>query len=91
MSNRAITLLVVAALAAGLGLWASQRYFSAPAETRPTVASFNLLPTPRAVPPFVLHSMPKDPTAKDWRINQVKPGEADEESPARASRQTLFD
>ena len=55
MSKRAFTLLLVAALAAGLGLWASQRHFGSPANPPPPVAtSFNLLPTPRVLPAFSL-------------------------------------
>lgn len=54
MSKRAILLLVVAAIAAGLGLWVSQRHFAAPVVAPPSVASFNLLPTPRILPPFSL-------------------------------------
>ena len=45
MSKRAILLLVVAALAAGLGLFASQRYFATPAAAPgPRVTSITLLP-----------------------------------------------
>jgi protein SCO1/2 len=54
MSKRALTLLVVVALAAGLGLWTSQRHFAAPAAGAPAAASFNLLPTPRTLPAFAL-------------------------------------
>lgn len=55
MSKRAIALLLVACLAAGAGLWTSQRYFAGPAATaKPAATSFNLLSTPRALPPFAL-------------------------------------
>ena len=43
-------------------------------------------------PPFVLHSMPRDPTTPDWKINQVLPARASPEAePAHPARQTLFD
>ena len=55
MSNRALILLVVAALAAGLGLLAAQRFFTAlPAAAMPAVRSITLLPTPRDLPAFSL-------------------------------------
>lgn len=54
MSTRAITLLLVACIAAGAGLWASQRYFAAPAANPPAATSFTLLPTPRTLPGFAL-------------------------------------
>ena len=52
MFNRTIAVILVAALAAGLGLWASQRYFGAPAG--PTLEIARLLPEPRAIAPFSL-------------------------------------
>lgn len=55
MSNRAILLLVIVALAAGLGLLAAQRFFTAPPVARmPDVRSVTLLPVPRALPAFSL-------------------------------------
>jgi protein SCO1/2 len=54
MSKRAVFLLVIAALAAGLGLWASQRHFAASARTPPSVTSITLLPNPRTLPAFSL-------------------------------------
>jgi len=53
MSKRALLLLAIVVLAAGLGLWASQRYF-APTPAQPVATSFTVLPTPRALPPFAL-------------------------------------
>lgn len=45
--------------------------------------------------PFVLKSMPKDPLAKDWRINRVRPedlpADAATAASARAERTTLFE
>ena len=66
MSKRAILLLVIAALAAGLGLWASQRHFGGvrPAAA-PAVASFTLLPTPRALPAFSLQQSDGTPLTGD--------------------------
>ena len=66
MSKRALTLLVVVALAAGLGLWASQRHFGGvrPAAA-PAVASFTLLPTPRALPAFSLQQSDGTPLTGD--------------------------
>ena len=63
MSKRAISLLLVACIAAGAGLLSSQRWFAPSSAPRPAVASFNLLPTPRALPPFVLQQ--SDGTALD--------------------------
>ena len=65
MSKRALTLLIVVALATGLGLWASPRYFAAPATTRPTVTSFTLLPTPRSLPAFALQQSDGSPLNQD--------------------------
>ena len=65
MSKRAVLLLVIAALAAGLGLWASQRHFGAPAASPPSAASFNLLPTPRTLPAFSLQQSDGTPLTGD--------------------------
>ena len=65
MSKRAILLLVIAALAAGLGLWASQRYFATPTATRPNVSSITLLPNPRTLPAFSLQQSDGTPLAAD--------------------------
>lgn len=66
MSKRALVLLAVAALAAGLGLWASQRYFAAaPAAPAPQAASFNLLKTPRTLPAFSLQQSDGTPLTGD--------------------------
>ena len=43
-------------------------------------------------PPFVLHSMPLDPTTPDWKINQVRPAPpSPSDAPLPTARQTLFD
>lgn len=65
MSKRTLTLLIVVALAAGLGLWTAQRYFPAPATTKPAVTSVNLLPTPRALPAFALQQSDGTPLTGD--------------------------
>ena len=65
MSKRAILLLVIAALAAGLGLWASQRYFAAPTAIQPRVTSITLLPNPRTLPAFSLQQSDATPLTND--------------------------
>ncbi|RZA19164.1 MAG: SCO family protein [Lysobacteraceae bacterium] len=65
MSKRAVLLLVIAALAAGLGLWASQRHFAPPAVARPALASITLLPTPRVLPGFSLQQSDGTPLTGD--------------------------
>ena len=65
MSKRAILLLLIAALAAGLGLWASQRHFAPPAMSKPAVASITLLPTPRVLPEFSLQQSDGTPLTAD--------------------------
>ena len=57
MSKRATLLLVVACLAGGLGLWASQRFHApaaAAAPPAPPVKAVTLMPAPRALPAFSL-------------------------------------
>lgn len=54
MSKRAILLLVVACLAAGAGLWASQRLLPGATAPADSVRSFTRLPTPRILPAFTL-------------------------------------
>lgn len=65
MSTRAILFLVIAAVAAGLGLWASQRHFGAPAAVKPAVTSMTLLPTPRTLPEFSLQQSDGTPLTGD--------------------------
>ncbi|HWS77889.1 MAG TPA: SCO family protein [Thermomonas sp.] len=66
MSKRAILLLVIAALAAGLGLWASQRHFGTPAvAARPAATSMTLLPNPRVLPAFSLQQSDGTPLTGD--------------------------
>ncbi|MFC0679171.1 SCO family protein [Lysobacter korlensis] len=56
MFNRTIVYVLVAALAAGLGLWAAQRYFTSPAVTPsgPTTQAVRLFQPPRELPAFSL-------------------------------------
>ena len=54
MSKRAIVLLLVACLAAGLGLWASQRVHGPATALPPPVKAVTLLPSPRVLPAFSL-------------------------------------
>jgi protein SCO1/2 len=55
MFNRATVYILIAALAAGLGLWAAQRYFgAAPASTLPQTEAVRLFPQPRELPAFSL-------------------------------------
>ena len=57
MSKRATLLLVIACLAGGLGLWASQRFHApaaAAAPPAPPVKAVTLMPAPRALPAFSL-------------------------------------
>ncbi len=65
MSKRALTLLVVVALAAGLGLWASQRHFAAPTASQPAVPSFTMMSTPRTLPAFSLQQSDGTPLTSD--------------------------
>ena len=66
MSKRSLTLLVVVALAAGLGLWASQRYFPAPRSAAiPAATSFTVLQTPRTLPAFALQQSDGTPLTGD--------------------------
>lgn len=53
MFNRTTLLVVIAALAAGLGLWASQRMLAPKAEG-PALELARMLPTPREIPAFSL-------------------------------------
>ena len=55
MFNRATLIVLVVALAAGLGLWASQRYFgAAPASSWPQTQVVRLFEPPRELPAFSL-------------------------------------
>ncbi|MES2858948.1 MAG: SCO family protein [Pseudomonadota bacterium] len=66
MSHRALILLVIAALAAGLGLLAAQRFFAAPpVATLPAVRSITLLPEPRLLPAFSLQQSDGTPLTGD--------------------------
>lgn len=54
MSRRLVPVLIVAALAAGLGLWASQRLHAPATPALPSTRAVTLLPTPRDLPAFAL-------------------------------------
>jgi len=55
MFNRSILIVLVIALAAGLGLVASQRWFgTTPTPTGPELETVRLFPQPRELPPFAL-------------------------------------
>lgn len=55
MFNRTTVLVLIAALAAGLGLWAAQRWFGGEAGgARPQTTAVKLLPQPRELPAFSL-------------------------------------
>ena len=54
MSKRAALLLLVACLAGGLGLWASQRFHAPASPALPAVKAVTLLPDPRVLPAFSL-------------------------------------
>ena len=61
-----ITLIVVAAFAAAIGLWLGQRFFSAP--SLPAMKNAVLYPAPRAVPDFTLTQANGQPLTLDsWR------------------------
>jgi protein SCO1/2 len=54
MSKRAVIVLLVVCLAAGLGLWASQRVQGPATPALPAVKAVTLLPNPRTLPAFSL-------------------------------------
>lgn len=54
MFNRTTLLILVVAVAMGLGLWAAERTFGAADASGPVLRSVRLLPQPRALPPFAL-------------------------------------
>ena len=55
MFNRTTLVILIAAVAAGLGLWASQKHFgAAPAEAWPPTQAVRLFDPPRALPDFSL-------------------------------------
>ena len=54
MFNRTTVYILIAALAAGLGLWAAQGWFATPASTWPKTEAVRLLPQPRELPAFSL-------------------------------------
>jgi protein SCO1/2 len=65
-SRLPIWLILLAAVAAGAGLWLSQRYFAAP--PAPQLQNAVLYPAPRAVPEFHLIQADNQPlSAANWR------------------------
>jgi protein SCO1/2 len=55
MFNRTVTLILVVAFAAGVGLWAAQRWFAhGRGEAVPALQAVRLFDQPRALPPFSL-------------------------------------
>jgi len=54
MFNRTTLYILIAALAAGLGLWAAQSWFAAPKSGLPQTEAVRLLPQPRELPAFSL-------------------------------------
>lgn len=54
MFNRTVTLILVVALAAGLGLWAAQRWLGPDRPGMPALQTVRLFDQPRALPPFSL-------------------------------------
>jgi len=54
MFNRTTAWILIAALAAGLGLWAGQRWFAAHTPVAPALQAVKLFDHPRELPPFSL-------------------------------------
>ena len=54
MFNRTIAYILIAAVAAGLGLWAAQGWFGAPKSALPQTEAVKLFPQPRELPAFSL-------------------------------------
>ena len=65
MSRRLVPVLIIAALAAGLGLWASQRLHAPAAPALPATRAVTLLPTPRVLPAFALQQADGQPLTQD--------------------------
>ena len=65
MSKRIALLLLVACLAGGLGLWASQRFHDPAAPALPVVKAVTLLPNPRVLPAFSLQQSDGTPLTVD--------------------------
>jgi protein SCO1/2 len=61
MFNRTTVLVLVAALAAGLGLWAAQTFTGPRADAGPTLETVRLLPQARDIPPFSLTAADGNP------------------------------
>jgi protein SCO1/2 len=63
-----IKFIVIAAFAAAIGLWAGQKFLTAPAA--PPLKNAVLYPTPRAIPDFTLSQVNGRPlTLADWRAH----------------------
>ncbi|WP_374609868.1 SCO family protein [Thermomonas sp.] len=65
MSKRIALLLLVACLAGGLGLWASQWFHGPAAPALPVVKAVTLLPNPRVLPAFSLQQSDGTPLTVD--------------------------
>lgn len=65
MSKRAAVFLLVLCLAAGLGLWASQRFHGPATPALPAVKAVTLLPNPRVLPAFSLQQSDGTPLTVD--------------------------
>jgi protein SCO1/2 len=66
MFNRTVTLILVAALAAGLGLWAAQRWLASHGgDETPVLEAVRLFDQPRALPPFSLRQSDGTPLGPD--------------------------
>lgn len=73
MAKRPALLLTLAALAAGLGLWAAQRALPPPAPALPATRAVTLLPTPRVLPDFTLQqaggkALTRDALRGHWTV-----------------------
>ena len=65
MSRRLVPLLIAAALAGGLGLWASQQIYAPAAPALPATRAVTLLPNPRTLPAFSLQQSDGTPLTAD--------------------------
>ena len=79
MSKRAALLILAALVAAGLGLWASQRTFGpagqpATAPALPATQAATVLPQPRAVPAFALRAVLGELAGDTLASQRITPG-----------------